>query len=179
MNFEQNNQSSLHAQIYTQAAYANYFSLVVFVLRKMRLREEECEDIAQEVFVRYYKQVHNVNENSVKAWLVTTARNLALDKFRQAKTRRTDVCQDAIGNSARSLWKEEDESERQASREKMLTLLEEQAKEPKNGILSDFYLEAKSTKTIAAERGLKVSSVTCALSRQRGRFLDAARAEWN
>ena len=55
------------------------FSVCLSVLRN----KEDAEDIMQEVFVKLHKHIHSIrDENAIKAWLVHTAYNTALNSLR-------------------------------------------------------------------------------------------------
>lgn len=65
----------------------------VFAVTLQYLRDrEEARDVAQEVFVKLYRNVHRVARGEVSgtllAWLLRTARNASLDRLRRQKARR-------------------------------------------------------------------------------------------
>lgn len=44
-----------------------------------------AEEIVQAVFVKLYQNIDNVNEDAIGAWLLTTARNMAINRGRDLK----------------------------------------------------------------------------------------------
>jgi RNA polymerase sigma-70 factor (ECF subfamily) len=65
----------------------------VYAITLQYLRDrEEARDVAQEVFVKLYKNVHRVAiselSGTLLAWLLRTARNASLDRLRRRKARR-------------------------------------------------------------------------------------------
>lgn len=72
----------------------------VYAITLQYLRDrEEARDVAQEVFVKLYKNVHRVAcassdseaSGTLLAWLLRTARNASLDRLRRKKARRHDA----------------------------------------------------------------------------------------
>ena len=47
--------------------------------------KHDAEDIAQEVFIKLWHNLHNIKLHSVKAWLLKVTRNLCIDYSRQKK----------------------------------------------------------------------------------------------
>lgn len=166
------------ASALTQSAFDAHFRLVAFVLRSHRVSEQDIEEMSQETFLRYFRHCLNVEPHAVKAWLVTTARNVALDAYNKAKRRKTDTCAEAAEGAHTTLWNDDAalEAERARATDWALATLEASAPSSRYDVLKDFYLGNESVKAISAKRGLKVSSVTSALSRQRAHFVSAVRA---
>ncbi|MCA2961835.1 MAG: sigma-70 family RNA polymerase sigma factor [Silvanigrellales bacterium] len=167
------------ASVLTQEAFDAHFRLVAFTLRKMRVSEQDLEEMSQETFLRYFRHCLNIEPHAVKAWLVTTARNVALDAFNKAKRRKTDTSTDAATSAQSNVWNPDaaQEAARARAAETAMASLKEAARSQRFHILKDFYLGEKSVKEISAKRGIKVSSVTSALSRQRAQFVSNVRAK--
>ena len=67
--------------------YRRYARMVHGILLG-RVRHVEVEDLVQEVFLRALPRVRELRDTSrFGAWLATIARNLAVDHYRQARTR--------------------------------------------------------------------------------------------
>ena len=162
----------LSAAALTQNAFENHFRLVTFVLRSLRVSEQDVEELAQETFLRYFRHCEGVNPECTKAWLAKTARHVALDAIAKSKRRKTDVCHDTVSASESNLWNARDayETTRAQAAEQTMTRLSTFTENPRYGILGEFYLQGQSVKAISAKRGLRVSSVTSALTRQRAAF---------
>ena len=162
----------------TQVVYTRFYSLVLCSLRKFRFSIEECEDIAQEVFLRYHQQSQSISEKGIKNWLVTCARNLAFDRLRTAKKRKTETCSESVDNAEISMWSDSKYATNQESLTRLFDRLQKQSLSSNSSILIDYYLGGKSTRKIANERNMNQSGVTAALSRQRARFILATREAW-
>lgn len=148
--------------------YRAHSPLVAFVLRKLRLSESDVEELLQETFLRYWKNREGVDPAKAKAWLVTTARNLAFDRFDSQKRRKTEVDSEGVGKAATPMW--ESEPLLDARIDEVRRAIEEHVARTGSDVLALFYLEELPVKDIAARKGLAVSSVTSALSRQRKDF---------
>ena len=63
----------------------------------------EAEDVAQEVFIKAYRNICNSgfrdDTASVSAWLFRVARNAAIDRLRKRKRRPTSYLEDATGGA--------------------------------------------------------------------------------
>ncbi len=112
----------------------------------------------------------------VKSWLATTARNVALDAIGKDKRRKTDVCHESALSAAKGLWDTATECDaaRQDLGQEALAKLDSFTENPRYQVLREFYIEGQSVKGIAVRTGLRVSSVTSALSRQRQAFAKTA-----
>jgi RNA polymerase sigma-70 factor (ECF subfamily) len=64
------------------AEHAN--ALKAFASR-MLSDEVQAEDIAQDAFLAYYRNLHKVPENAIRPWLFRVTRNLCLDQLRRRK----------------------------------------------------------------------------------------------
>jgi RNA polymerase sigma-70 factor (ECF subfamily) len=64
----------------------------VFAVTLQYLRDrEEARDLAQEVFVRLYRKLHEVRDDQAfLAWLLRLTRNACLDRLRRLEARRWD-----------------------------------------------------------------------------------------
>lgn len=165
------------ASALTQEVYEAHFRLVVFVLRKLHVAEQDIEEMTQETFLRFFNHCLDIEPHGRKSWLVTTARNVALDSYNKAKRRKTEVCSKITAEGTFNLWNGDaaNEAERSAASEAAMATLAAVATPKRFHIMKDFYLERRSIKEIAEKRGLRVSSVTSSLSRQRAQFVTLMR----
>ncbi|MDP0492388.1 MAG: sigma-70 family RNA polymerase sigma factor [Verrucomicrobiota bacterium JB023] len=66
-----------------------YEPFINSILRKMRFREPDLEDVRQQVFLKLWKQLSNYRKEDQKtkfrSWLATVIRNVAIDWLRQQK----------------------------------------------------------------------------------------------
>jgi RNA polymerase sigma-70 factor (ECF subfamily) len=153
--------------------YEKYVGLVQYVLRRCGVDAASADDIVQEAFLRLFRRAAEIQQPAaIKAWLVTTARNIALDERRKRRhlvaTDRDDVAEEA------------DASVESARRELEISLVgalvQDIVRETGDSTLSDFYVLGRSAKEIAAEKGEAISTVTTRLSRVRQRFQERLRA---
>lgn len=87
----QGNERALE-EVFTDIYY-RYRNLVYFVAARITRQREEAEDITQEVFTRFFNTMKTTEFRNVKYWLVTVARNMAINyvKSKDAAVVRGDV----------------------------------------------------------------------------------------
>jgi len=150
-----------------QLVFNQYFALIHYVVGQCGINAAESNDITQDVFFRLYQNIHKIHhQNSVKSWLVTIARNLAIDSIRKSK-KMTDI------NSI-ELVDSEDQQISSLTRELEITLIgklvDQLCDETGDSTLKDFYRTGLSAKQIAEKNNEPISSVTNRLSRLRKKF---------
>lgn len=64
--------------------YEEYASLVYRIIMYHSVDSDTAEEIMQEVFMKLYINKENVNPKAIRAWLVTTARNMACNYKRDS-----------------------------------------------------------------------------------------------
>src|SRR6266566_9044651 len=68
-----------------EATFKRYYPLVYQLAYRYVGERDEAEDIAQEVFLRFYRMPpHGVSEGEQRAWLCRGATNLSLNALRHA-----------------------------------------------------------------------------------------------
>jgi RNA polymerase sigma factor (sigma-70 family) len=145
--------------------YKKYFGLVSFVLVQLKVQEEDREELIQETFLRFIKNADNVSPEKVKAYLCTTARNLAFDSFERRKVRKTEAAGEDLARMETPMW--ESDSHTEVAIEEVRTVLEEYTAKTGNDSLKLFYVDGLSVAEIAARKKLEVGSITSQLSRGR------------
>lgn len=83
--------------------YAEHGSaLLAFATRACGGDRQRAEDVVQEVLVRAWRhpEVSDGGPSAERAWLVTVARNVAIDSFRAQRARPTEVGGDALAGVA-------------------------------------------------------------------------------
>src|SRR5258708_1815657 len=76
-----------------EATFKRYYPLVYQLAYRCTGRHDEAEDIAQEVFLRFYHMPpHATSEGEQRAWLCRVATNLSLNalRTRQRRTHREE-----------------------------------------------------------------------------------------
>jgi RNA polymerase sigma-70 factor (ECF subfamily) len=66
-----------------QAHQTSVYRLAYYMLRDA----EEAKDVTQLTFIRAWKSIHKLRNETVRAWLLKTANNLCIDHLRQRKFR--------------------------------------------------------------------------------------------
>lgn len=153
-----------------KAIYEEKFPFIIFILRRLRVSENEIEELTQDTFLSYFKHAHSIDPEKTNAWLATTARNLAFDSFRKRKSRQTEANEAEVARAPCKKSEDEDESEREDRAARVAEALETWSQKNRGALLFDFYLRGKSVRALSEERGLRVSSITSALTRQRRQF---------
>jgi len=72
-----------------EALYRRHAGLVRLLLRRILADVEDVEDCAQDVFARVWQRAESYRPSGAgpRAWIVTIARNAALDRLRRCKVR--------------------------------------------------------------------------------------------
>lgn len=153
-----------------KAIYEEKFPFVIFILRRLRVSENEIEELTHDTFLSYFRHANSIDPERTNAWLATTARNLAFDSFRKQKSRRTEVNGAEVARAPCERCEDEDVLEREDRAARVAGALESWSLKNRSALLFDFYLRGKSVRTLGEERGLRVSSITSALTRQRRQF---------
>jgi RNA polymerase sigma-70 factor, ECF subfamily len=59
----------------------------------------DADDITQEVLIKIWKNIHNVNPFAAKSWIMKTTNNLCIDYLRKKKSERVIPINEEIENS--------------------------------------------------------------------------------
>ena len=152
--------------------YDQYFGLVHYMVKRCGLSDDESLDIVQESFFKLYKNAASIqNPQGIKSWLISTARNMAVDHIRKRKTENnymeaaelTPGDPQEQGMLSHSLL-------RALEVELLGELLSEFEQQTKDDTLTLFYKQGLSAKTIAEAKGEAISTVTSRISRARQKF---------
>ncbi len=147
----------------TRDAYERYFALVALVIRGFRLPGPDVEEILQEVFLSFFRHCESIAPAKRKAWLCATARNKSLDRMRRLAVRNeVELGEEESKRTALSASR----ALALARQETIERALEGPAAKPLT-LLHEHYFDGKPVGEMARARGLKVSTVTSALCRQR------------
>jgi RNA polymerase sigma-70 factor (ECF subfamily) len=148
--------------------YAENIGFVQFVVSKFRLPPQECDDLVQEVFLRFHKNLDHVDLTKVRAYLATTARNLAIDTLRRDKSRKTFLMDEEVDHgSEETLWRNDPRRKVEAEAAADFIREIEQENEPGAETLVMFYRDGMSVKAIAEKLGESSGTITSRLSRTR------------
>lgn len=140
----------------------NYFKIEKFVLNNNG-SQEQAKDIYQEAFIVMWSNVKDdkfipQNATSLEGYLYQIAKNKWMDYLRSAHYKKTVPMMQSVDKNAQSdvaagLYQEEEE-DKVSQAMKAFEGLEERCKK----LLSQFYFEKKSLKTIAKEMALDPAS---------------------
>jgi RNA polymerase sigma-70 factor (ECF subfamily) len=156
--------------------YDAHFAFIYGVVRRLGTPAEECEDVCQEAFVVAFRRLGSFREGEVRNWLYRIAANVASERHRKRRVRRT----------FQELWGKRDEPEpsrtpehdveaREAERTVGRALEGMAAKKREVFVL--FELEGLSGDEIAARLGCKVETVWSRLHYARKEFERAVKRQ--
>ncbi len=150
--------------------YAEYIGLVQFAMSKFRFSVQVQEDLIQEVFLRYLEHEPTCGAMNPKSFLVTIARNLAIDYYRKQKRRHMDrhIPMEDIMHELPSVNDVEHQYQLQAVQDFLCSLRDD----PQASTLVQYYDEDLSIKEIAERGQESTATVSSRLSRQRRRYRD-------
>ncbi|MDO4523135.1 MAG: sigma-70 family RNA polymerase sigma factor [Eubacteriales bacterium] len=72
-------------------AYRSYSGLVMKSVMTQTSDVELAQEICQNTFIKYYQNMDKVNKDFIKAWLLHVAKNMLIDYWRKASTRK-ELC---------------------------------------------------------------------------------------
>ena len=136
---------------------------------------EDAEDITQEVFIRFWKNLSSVSQPAHKSWLLKTARNACIDQLRRRKRLKPVTIPEQNENSLDTIPDENAkapddtylEAERAEALSKMIVRLPENFRE----ILVMHDIQGMPLKTIAESVQMPLNTVKVYLHRGRKRLL--------
>ncbi len=141
--------------------YTRYVGAVASRILAGRLGQEDAEEVVSDAFLALWRAVRSLRTESVRAWLGTTARNLALNRLRAAHFD-AELSEDTLRL---------DDDPAQALEETLLrqtvTAAVDALPEPDRTIFLAHYWRCRSTAEVAAETGLSPEAVRQRLSRGR------------
>jgi RNA polymerase sigma factor (sigma-70 family) len=135
------------------------FSRYVYAIavRGFRLREQDAEDVFQEVFARVYDRLGSLRDDAaVRPWIAQLTRRLCLDRL--AANSREEPAAEIVATEAETTLAELDES---------FTVHEALATLPENcrEIIDRFFARDESYRTIAEQLGLPAGTIASRISR--------------
>lgn len=143
----------------TYDAYAN--DIFRFCLLKVSNREQ-AEDIAQEVFTRFWQTLRDGTElRNPRALLYTMARNLVIDWYRKKKESSLDVLQDQGIDFANDDYKRITEN---AEMQEVLRAIQE-LDEPSRDALTLRFVDGLSPRDIALITGESANAISVRINR--------------
>ena len=93
--------------------YYRYVDLAHYVANSVVHDYHLAQDVCQEVFIKLYLNIHGLDEERVKGWIIVAAENTAIDFVRKRDRLREEPCDDR-GNLYRGKVPDLDEIHRNA-----------------------------------------------------------------
>lgn len=146
-------------------AMRDYAALVRGILRRILPRQEDdVEECLADVFVALWRNAQKLadDEIPVRAWLIVTARNMGINRYRALQRRREIPLTEEM---SRTLWELSDWP--QADAAEVLGALVAAMEPPDRDIFLRKYYLMQSSREIAAALHLSVANVNTRLSRGR------------
>lgn len=149
-------------------AYQAYSKLVLYVARQYGLADEFCEELLHDVFMRLlHQKAHLKADRSLKAWLCTTARNLAVDIKR--KHRKEILIKTTVEKNI-AVPMLNPQVVHNVECKAVAEIINEISIETKDDSLKLFYIDGLKAREIAEIKEVEISTVTTNLTRLRRRF---------
>ena len=148
--------------------YHENFDLVRYYLRKLRVSEDQIDDITHECFMRLIKHMDSVDLERVTPYLFTMARNIVNDRFRQQKRRKTTNFGEEPAGEQEALWL----SDQVRTLECALVseALEEFCQNPEHECFALFYRDGLSMQEICDKLQMPSGTLSSRLYRLRKKF---------
>lgn len=159
--------------------FDHYYGLIRYVILRCGINADDCSDIVQDTFLKLHINAADIRSlQSIKSWLVTTARNHCLDELRKRKTEikySEQVQQNVDSHHNDTLLQEGPHTLSQHEIHELEVLLVGDLINKFESHLSDqtfscFYCKGMTTKEIAENQNEPISTVTNRLSRYRKQF---------
>lgn len=158
-----------------ERVYRAHIGLVIFTCTKLGVAPDVADEVAQECFVRLHHHAGRLTSISgLKAWLVTTTRNLVMDHYRASKKHQDDIDTDTLVDHTNAMAS----AERALELDLVGELLDEVGSEPGSETLIEFYRAGMSVKEIADKNAESTSAVTSRLTRLRRKLAERLRQRY-
>ena len=111
----------------------------------------------------------------MKGFLVVTAKNLVIDRYRRQKTRKTDSIEDQTVENNEPLWRSDPNRELEVSL--VSEIIDKIASEPENKCFSMFYRDGMTMKEISNKTGKPLGTIAAKIARLRGKFKEQIKTQ--
>lgn len=156
-------------------AYRAYSQLVIFYLRKLNVSDDQLDDFLQEAFMRLFNNLNSVEEGKEKSFLLVTARNLVIDRYRKEKNRQTTVDSDQLVEAQEGLWRSD--PQRDYELEVLGKMIDQFCVDDSYRAFRMFYLEGRSLQDIANACQEPIGTIASRVSRLRKKFKNFMRSQ--
>lgn len=154
----------------------HYKNKILFFIYKMGIKNEDSQDLVQEVFIKAYNNLYSYNEKwKFSTWLYTITLNTAKDLFKSKKS--THYYINDLTNLTKDCTYEEhlDNMDRKEFIQEMFKVLEDDTKT----MLILFYYADLSIKEIASICHTKPDVVKMKIHRARKKLCDQFSKRWD
>ena len=158
-----------------QQLYEAHASLVLFYLRKLNVADDQLDDFVQDVFLRLLNNLEKVDVGKEKSFLVVTARNLVIDRYRKQKHRQTAVDTDQVDVANEALW--HSDPQRDYELQVLGQAIDEFCSDERYEAFRMFYREGKSLQEIANALNEPLGTIASRVARQRTQFKQIMRQQ--
>lgn len=157
--------------------YDAYFGIINYTVNRCRIVDDNGLDIIQETFLRLYQHRNAINNSlAIKSWLITTARNLAIDYLRRQKHESSAIQSRHQAHHIDDLYREPFKSVTHELELLLIgDLIDEVTRQTNDDTFVLFYKEGLSAQEIATRHNEALGTVTNRLSRLRKKFRDRFR----
>jgi len=149
--------------------YDAHFDFVYRVARRLGTPVEELEDVCQETFLVAFRKLGQFREGKLSTWLYRIAANVASDRHRRRRVRRTFAALWGGGGEETSSRTPEREYE-SAEAEALVSRILERMAPKKREVFALFEVEGLSGEEVAERVGCKVATVWTRLFHARKEF---------
>ena len=157
--------------------YDQYFGLIHFMLKQSGIPEADRDDLVQETFFRLYKSDSQIRQEKVKGFLIVTAKNLVIDRYRRQKTRKTDSIEEQMTENNEPLWRSDPNRELEVSL--VGNIIDKISSERGNECFGMFYREGMTMKEISEKTGKPLGTIAAKIARLRGKFKEHIKSQIN
>lgn len=160
------------------ALYSSTFRFARFAARRLGASDAECDDLAQDAFMRLFKTKGVFTEKAARAYVALSIRTLVIDQSRSFRVRKgvslTEFESSSNEGAESSIQSQQPTSD--FGKEIQIAAIGEAIDripaDEDRWFLTWFYRDGLSAKEIAGKTGHAISSVTCRLSRLRTKYRD-------
>ncbi|MFA9557472.1 RNA polymerase sigma factor [Evansella sp. AB-rgal1] len=146
----------------------SYHSTVERFARQIGVRDEDIQDVTQEVFIKVYRFLHKYSRGKFSTWLYSVTLNVAKDFFRKQKREKRKV-QKTIQEKPVTFYEENlDLSDDARILHETIQSMDEKYRVP----IVLFYFHEASIKEISSIMGMRESTVKTRLKRGKERLKD-------
>lgn len=153
--------------------YHAYFGLIQYVIQRCGVDQEARRELMQDTFLRLHTKAAEIKDrNSVKAWLVSCAKNLAIDHLRRHTLAARHEQNMALESEAEAELSRHN-TQRELEIKLVGRLVQKLCDEEQDDTFKLYYVAGMKARNIAELRSEPISTVTNRISRQRKKFQEA------